>query len=88
MEETGQKDVILYALSTCIWCRKTKKLLKELGVEFITIDVDLLDGEESEKARSEAKKWNPDGSYPTLVICGEKCIKGFDEARIKENFKK
>ena len=27
-------DVMLYTLSTCIWCKKTKALFKELGVDF------------------------------------------------------
>ena len=42
-------DVMLYALSTCAWCRKTKELLRKLGVEFRYIDIDLLEGEEKEK---------------------------------------
>ncbi len=25
---------MLYALSTCPWCQKTKRLLNELGVEY------------------------------------------------------
>jgi thioredoxin-related protein len=28
------KNVILYSLSTCFWCSKTKKLLKEMNVDF------------------------------------------------------
>jgi|GEM_PF-3996188 len=35
-------DVLLYALSTCGWCRKTKALLKELGVQYRYVDVDLV----------------------------------------------
>ena len=34
-------DVKLYALSTCVWCGKTKDLLNELGIEFKFIYVDL-----------------------------------------------
>ena len=35
-------SVMLYALSTCGWCKKTKRLLGELGVAYDYIDVDLL----------------------------------------------
>ncbi|MDD5660242.1 MAG: glutaredoxin domain-containing protein [Actinomycetota bacterium] len=35
------KKVMLYALSTCIWCRKTKMLLDELGIAYDYMDVDL-----------------------------------------------
>ena len=35
---------MLYALSTCVWCRRTKQLLDQLGVEYDYVDVDLLEG--------------------------------------------
>ena len=36
--------LMLYALSTCIWCRKTKQLLTDLGIEYDYVFVDLLTG--------------------------------------------
>lgn len=80
-------DFFLYALSTCIWCRKTKAFLEESGIEYSYIFVDELDGEEKEKIREEMKKWNPSCSYPTLVVNNEKCIVGFDVDAIKKEFK-
>ncbi|MCX7994560.1 MAG: glutaredoxin family protein [candidate division WOR-3 bacterium] len=79
--------IMLYALSTCIWCRKTKNLLNELGVEYSYIDVDLLEGEEKERIKKEVEKWNPACSFPTLVINDEKCIVGFKEKEISELLK-
>ena len=38
-------DVRLYALSTCPYCRMTKKFLDESGVEYELTEVDLLDGD-------------------------------------------
>jgi len=61
-------DVMLYALSTCGWCAKTKELLRELGIAFDYAFVDLLDGEEQNKAMDTVEKFNPSGSFPTLVI--------------------
>lgn len=60
---TGKKkgDVLLYALSTCGWCRKTKDLLGDLGVEYRYIDVDLLDSEAKSEAIKEITGWNPTG---------------------------
>ena len=46
-------SIILYALSTCVWCRKTKQLLDQLGVEYNCVEVDLLEGEEKAKATEE-----------------------------------
>ncbi len=80
------KEVILYALSTCIWCKKTKKLLEELEVEYKYIDMDMLDEKDEEKYKNEIKKWNPDCSFPTLIIDGKKCIVGFQEEEIKKEF--
>ncbi len=82
------KKVFLFALSTCIWCRKTKMLLDEMRVKYDFIDVDLLTGEEKEKIREKMRQYNPQMSFPTIVIDDEICIKGFDEKRIKEELGK
>ena len=78
--------VILYALSTCVWCRKTKQLLDQLGVEYDYVDVDLLQGEEKAKTTEEVKKLNPRCSFPTLSINAQ-CIVCFDETKIEEALK-
>ena len=79
--------VMLYALSTCGWCARTKDLLKELGVEFDFTYVDLLDGKEQDDAMDQVEKWNPSGSFPTLVINAKKSIVGFKEQEIREAFR-
>jgi glutaredoxin-like protein NrdH len=86
---SGEKKgkIMLYALSTCGWCAKTKELLKELGVEFDYMYVDLLEDREQDKAMSEIEKWNPKGSFPTLVIRDKKSIIGFREEEIREALK-
>lgn len=76
-------DIFMYALSTCGWCKKTKRLLNELGVEYSYTDVDLLEGEERSKAMKELERWNPKCTFPTLVI-NKKCIVGYQEEEIEE----
>ena len=76
--------VMLYALSTCGWCKKTRELLNELGVEYDFTEVDLLKGEEQAVAIKEIMKFNPEGNFPTLVINSQKCIIGFKETDIRE----
>lgn len=78
------KKITLYALSTCVWCRKTKNLLNQLKIEYQCYDVDLLKGEEKEKIISEMKKYNPKLSFPTLVIDENLVIIGYDEEKIKK----
>jgi len=84
VEGKEKADVTLYALSTCGWCLKTKKLLNSLGIKYRYVYVDKLDEKESTEAAKEILKWNPDESFPTLVIDNSSCILGFDEEKIKE----
>jgi glutaredoxin-like protein NrdH len=89
IEHISGKDVggvMLYALSTCQWCNKTKQLLKELGIGFDFVYLDLLEGNEQETALSDMEKYNPKGSFPTLVINDKRCIIGFQENQIREAF--
>lgn len=81
-----QGSVILYALSTCVWCRKTKRLLNELGIEYDYLDVDLLDREDQDTINAKVLRWNPSGSYPTLVIDDRRSIVGYDPEKIREEF--
>ena len=76
--------VIMYGLSTCVWCRKTKKLLTDLGVDFDFIYVDKLEGDEEDLVVKEVRQFNPSVSFPTTVINGEKAIVGFREKEIRE----
>jgi len=78
-------DIMLYALSTCGWCRKTKELLSKMGVAYDYINVDQLSDAEATKVEDEeVKKWNPAVSYPTIVVNGQRAIVNYDEKKIKE----
>lgn len=81
----GEKKgkIMLYAISTCVWCKKTKKLLNSLDVDYYYVDVDLLSEEDKEKAEKEVEKWNPLCSFPTIVINDEECVAGYDEEEIR-----
>ena len=80
-------DIMIFALSTCGWCRRTKELLKNLGVEFHYVDVDLASDNDRDEIEKELNKWNPSQSFPTIVINNSKCIVGFKEDEIKEAVK-
>lgn len=84
VDGTDKGKLVLYALSTCVWCKKAKKLLNKLGVKYSFIFVDELEGKEKEKIMKQLEKWNPHRSFPTVVINDEKCIVGYKEDEIKE----
>lgn len=75
--------VMLYALSTCGWCRKTKELLKSLGIEFSYEYVDLLSGDEQKQALDLVRKFNSSASFPTIIIDNKNVIIGFQEEAIR-----
>ncbi len=77
-------SILLYTLTTCGWCKKTKALLQELGLGYDYIDVDTLDPEGVEAVRVDLGKWNPALSFPTVVVDNEKCMIGYDEDGIRE----
>jgi glutaredoxin-like protein NrdH len=79
--------IMLYAISTCVWCKKTKKLLSSLNADYHYIDVDLLNEEEREEVEKEVMKWNSLCSFPTLVINDKECVVGYDEEEIKKKVK-
>ncbi len=77
------QDIKLYALSTCVHCKRAKEFLDELGVQYDATYVDRLAGEEREQALADVKKFNPALSFPTLVV-GEQCIVGFKKSEIEK----
>ncbi len=77
------KPVKMYTLSTCSHCKATKKFLDSCAVQYEFTDVDLLDGEERRAILEDVRRWNPQCSFPTIII-GNKVIVGYREDEIKE----
>jgi len=86
VEGQAQEEIVLYTLSTCMWCRMTKSLLSQIGVAYSYVDVDTLEGAEQDRAKAEIKRWNPSGSYPTIIIDDREVISGYDEAELRGRF--
>jgi glutaredoxin-like protein NrdH len=74
-------DIKIYALSTCGWCKKTKKFFEDNHIKYAYVDVDWLSPEETDPVRKEQLKYNPAGSFPTIVVDGA-CIVGYDEEKL------
>ena len=79
--------IVLYTLSTCGWCKKTKEFLREQGLAYDYVEVDLLMGKGKDNVMKEVKKWNPVCSFPTIVINNQYCIVGFNEDKIRAALK-
>lgn len=78
-------DILLYALSTCIHCRKTKEFLEDNDITFECVLVDKLSGEMRKDTLATIKSHNPKLSFPTLVIGGGAAVVvGFRKNEIEE----
>ena len=80
----NKHTVFVYALSTCAWCKQTKKFLKDNGIEYEYVDVDLCDEEDQEKVRKDVLSKGGRLSYPAIIIDSKILINGFHVDKIKE----
>jgi len=76
--------IVLYALSTCVWCKRTKRLLDQLGVKYQVIDVDLLPPGKAAEVEENMRSLDTDGNFPVLVVNGKTVVSGYNEERIME----
>lgn len=87
IDGSDEHKIMLYALSTCGWCRKTRDLLAELGVAYDFAYLDILPKDEQNDALRELGQYNQSGNFPTVVIDGDKVIIGFREQELREALK-
>jgi glutaredoxin-like protein NrdH len=80
------KKVKGYFLSTCGWCRKTKRFLDANNVDYEYEYVDLVAGEEKTRVLAEVDQWNPRRSFPTVVVSNDdtEVVIGFKEDHLRE----
>jgi len=82
--KNNRHKVLVYALSTCAWCKLTKQFLKDNSVEFQYVDVDLCKDEDKEKVREDILDRGGSLSYPTIIIDDKFLITGFRKDKLKE----
>jgi glutaredoxin len=82
MKQTKDKPkIMLYALSTCPWCMKTKQFLKDNKVEFDFVDYDLADEEKQKEIIAELDRLNANEGFPVIII-GKEVIVGYNAEKI------
>jgi glutaredoxin 3 len=70
--------VLLFGTSTCSWCRRAKRYLKERGVPFREINIE----RDADAARDIVRKTGQRG-VPVIKI-GSRWIVGFDKEQIEK----
>ena len=80
----SKHKVLVYALSTCAWCKKVKSFLKDHEIEYEYVDVDLCSEKEKEEIRRDILNRGGELAYPIIIIDDEILIHGFRGDEIKE----
>jgi glutaredoxin len=74
-------DIHLYALSTCPYCRMTKRYLDDHGITYQLTEVDQLEGDDKQTAIDRVKELSGGTSFPVLVADNEVVV-GFNKTKI------
>jgi glutaredoxin len=82
--KNNKHKVLMYAISTCAWCKLTKNFLKDNHIEYEYVDVDLCNDEDKEKIRQHILKKGGHLSYPAIIIDDKILINGFRKDKIVE----
>ena len=75
---------VFYGLSTCIWCKRTRQFLESQGVQFNYVYVDLLPASERREIIKQIRQWNPQASFPTIVVDNSRHVVGYRTEELKE----
>ncbi len=79
--------VLVYALSTCVWCKMTKQFLKDNNVEYEYVDVDLCEEEDKQKIREHIQSKGGSLNYPAIIVDDKILVTGFRKDKLKEALK-
>lgn len=87
-QETGNEfshDLVVYALSTCGFCRRGLAFLRDHNIPFRFIYVDKLDYDLKQSIKLELKnKFGKSVAFPFLVIDDKDTLVGFIEEQWRE----
>lgn len=81
-KENAVKKIYMYTLSTCPWCRKTKKYFTEHNIAFDYIDYDLADEATQRRIIDELDAHGASG-FPFVKI-GDTVVEGYRPDRYAE----
>jgi glutaredoxin-like protein NrdH len=82
--KNSKHRVLIYAISTCAWCKMTKKFLKDNNIEYEYVDVDLCEDEDKDKIKQNILDKGGSLSYPTIIIDNKMLITGFRKDKLTE----
>jgi len=82
--KNNKHKVLVYALSTCVWCKLTKQFLNDNSIQYEFVDVDLANEEDREKIHEAIQSKGGMLSYPTIIVDDNVVINGFRKDKLTE----
>ncbi len=83
-----KREIIVFTLSTCMWCKKCKRWLDEREIRYRYIDVDQISyAQKSQILDYLRENYNSRISYPFMVCDNKDIVVGYDPNRYEELMK-
>ena len=80
----NKHKVLMYAISTCGWCKRAKKMLNDMDVEYEYVDIDLSSWEDKQKIRQDILSRGGRLLYPTIIIDDKLLLTNPPESKLRE----
>ena len=79
--------VVIYTISTCMWCTRLKRKLQSNNIKYEYLDLDLLPLSERTQVKSQLRNYKRILSYPIMVVDDEFIQNQDIDNKIKELIK-
>ena len=67
----SKHNVMIYTISTCIWCKRLKNKLNGGNIEYKYIDIDLISFMEKEALKTRLRQHRPRLAFPMMFVDDE-----------------
>jgi len=79
-----EHKVLMYTLSTCFWCKRAKKFLRDQDIEYKYVDLDQCNVEDRSKIKKDILARGGQLVYPTIIIDDKILINNFRIDKIRD----
>jgi glutaredoxin len=74
----------MYAISTCPWCNRAKKFLKDNSIEYEYVDIDLATKDDQETIRQDILNHGGQLIYPAIIVDDKTIINHFNVVALRK----
>jgi glutaredoxin-like protein NrdH len=76
--------VLMYAISTCIWCKRAKRFLSTHQIEYEYIDVDLISQEDLQHVERDIMDREGQLLFPTIIVDDQMILTNPQEEQLRQ----